>query len=47
MQVVPRLLEGEDGQLKVRPDHLWQDCAPIGPSLAPGAPVQPLGEGPH
>ena len=35
MQVVQRLLEGEDGELKVPPDHFWPDCAPIGPRRAP------------
>ena len=45
MQVVQRLLEGEDGELKVPPDHFWPDRAPIGPQRAPRAPLQPLGEG--
>ena len=31
MQVVQRLLEGEDGELKVPPDHFRPDRAPIGP----------------
>ena len=31
MQVVQRFLEGEDGELKVPPDHFWPDRAPIGP----------------
>ena len=29
MQVVQRLLEGEDGELKVSPDHFWGDRGPI------------------
>ena len=45
VQMVPRILERQDGQFQVPPDYIGQDGSAACPWWAPRAPLQPLGGG--